>query len=82
MMMIRDVTVTWNWTHLSPLSVTSFQHNPKACLHATNCGTLHNNEELEVAVLWMVPSATAQFPSQQNLYTHAQKGQMHQCAHG
>ena len=63
MMMIRDVTVTWNATHLYPLSVTSFQHNPKAYLHATNFGTLHNNEEMEVAALWMVVSATAQFLS-------------------
>lgn len=81
-MMTRDVTVTWNATHLSPLSVTSLQHNPKAYWHVTNFGTLHNNEETEVAVLWMVASAKAQFLSQQNLYTQAQKGQMHQGAHG
>jgi len=81
-MMITDVTVTWNATHLSTLSVTSFQHNPKAYLHVTNFGTLHNNEEMEVAVLWMAVSAKAQFLSQHNLYTHGQKGQMHHGAHG
>ena len=80
-MMITDVTATWNATYLSPLSVTSFQHNPKAYLYVTSFGTLHN-EEMEVAVLWMVPSATAQFLPQQNLYTHAQNGQMHRRAHG
>jgi len=81
-MMITDVTVIWNAAHLSPLSVTSFQHNPKAYLHVTNSGTLHNDEEMEVAVLWMVVSAKAQFLSQQNLYTHGQKGQTQQGAHG
>jgi hypothetical protein len=38
-MMIQDVTI-----------VTSFHHNSKAYLHVTYFGTLHNNEQMEVAV--------------------------------